>query len=627
MAVPDVKAWNEPQPCGPIMDDPAKNIQESGDEAKRENKKRVLAPSTPSPRKRRHVEEPIIDPKTSTNLSIRRPELPPSLQPGASKLLQALKAKSKDVSTSQSNETATASDVNLFAGGSSSTRDAESLTIIEKLEMGPYEHTPPSQDPTFNTFDPHSLIRLSARAASHEDLCEFLRGRYYLSPSVLYSIIRPSKNRQGYDIPVDAEWVTIAVVAERGDIKLQNGSIQTTESSEKDSQNQTEAKTGPKKYTTIRLVDLGGGPSSDKTKSPRGDAYLNMMLFEANSVTTSRETNSRTVERSYKGGSGGAFEQSSKFPEGTVIAICSPRVLRPYQAGRGSSENPHPTMNVLGISPNSASSILVIGKSRDLGHCVATRKDGKPCGSWCDKRLAAVCDFHLQQAVQSRRAGRAEFSVGTSGAPSNPGRKDPRGGYDPSKKQGLIPVGAQAVPSSAQGLSGDTGAMYIIGTQVVRPTKGGGDEFVSENIGRGRQEKNKRRKEREEEEERLNSLLSRDGGLSSGAKALAQARASSGGSDYQALKAKDKPTRVAFSAEALKRIGFDPTSSKQVASDADVKRKLEALEGLQRPSKKILLGKRPASKIPESAAALSDSEAVSVPPKTDEEDSELEFED
>jgi minichromosome maintenance protein 10 len=168
---------------------------------------------------------------------------------------------------------------------------------------------------------------------SHEDVSEFLRGRYYLSPSTLYSIARPSKNRQGYDIPVEAEWVTIAVVAERGDIKLQNVSIRTTEEvkGSKDAKGENGRPAGPKKYTTIRLIDLGSVSSNEKAKSTRGDAYLNMMLFEAESVTTSRESTSRTVERSYKGGSGGAFEQSSRFPEGSVIAICSPRVLRPYQ--------------------------------------------------------------------------------------------------------------------------------------------------------------------------------------------------------------------------------------------------------------------------------------------------------
>jgi hypothetical protein len=150
-------------------------------------------------------------------------------------------------------------------------------------------------------------------------------------------------------------------------------------------------------------------------------------------------------------------------------------------------------------------------------------------------------------------------------------------GYDPSRKRGLIPVGAQAVPSNSQNLSGDTGAMYIVGTQVVRPSKGAGEEYVSENIGRERQEKSRRQRERGEEEERLNQLLTRDGGLSSGAKALAQVRAATGGVKQQGLGTNEKSTRAAFSAEALKRIGFDPTSSKQIASDVDVKRKVRVI--------------------------------------------------
>jgi len=155
---------------------------------------------------------------------------------------------------------------------------------------------------------------------------------------------------------------------------------------------------------------------------------------------------------------------------------------------------------------------------------------------------------------------------------SKPGRKSD--GYDPSRKQGLIPLGAHAVPSTSQNLSGDTGAMYIFGTRVVRPSRGGSEEWVSENIGRERQEKSKRRKEREEEEERLSQLLIRDGGLSSGAKALAQVRATAEGLKHPEPRENDKPTRVAFSAEAVKRIGFDPTSSKQIVNDVDVRRKV-----------------------------------------------------
>lgn len=36
----------------------------------------------------------------------------------------------------------------------------EDLALIEELEPGPYEHTPPSDDPTFEKVEPHSGIAL-----------------------------------------------------------------------------------------------------------------------------------------------------------------------------------------------------------------------------------------------------------------------------------------------------------------------------------------------------------------------------------------------------------------------------------------------------------------------------------
>ena len=140
--------------------------------------------------------------------------------------------------------------------------------------------------------------------------------------------------------------------------------------------------------------------------------------------------------------------------------------------------------------------------------------------------------------------------------------------FDPSKKTGLLPVGAQAVPTEARNLSGDTGAMYVVGSQVFRPAQGDGDEFVSEKLGRAREDRVKRKKDRDEEEERLGQLLARDGGLSNGAKALAQVMGSSSG------KPGANSTKSAFSAEAVKRIGFDPTASRKTVNDGDLKRKV-----------------------------------------------------
>ena len=73
---------------------------------------------------------------------------------------------------------------------------------------------------------------------------------------------------------------------------------------------------------------------------------------------------------------------------------------------------PHPTDNILAVTPESAESIAIIGSAQDLGMCKVLRRDGKVCGTWTDKRVSDVCDWHLTNAVQRQRAGRAEFSAG-----------------------------------------------------------------------------------------------------------------------------------------------------------------------------------------------------------------------
>ncbi|KAG8770329.1 hypothetical protein FRC20_004080 [Serendipita sp. 405] len=634
------------------------NLSDSPPETLKGNRKRVLVAGTPSPRKRKREEDDTAS-RPAPTLHLRRPELPPMATVRASNLLASLQSGSKPLVGGEDDTGTPVIDYSA-SNRNGVQRDAETLAIIEKLEMGPYDHPTLEEDPGFQTLEPHSNIRLSKRTLPHEDVSDFMRGRYFLSPSLIYSLARPSTNRQGYELPVDNEWVTIAIVAERGDIKLSQGGIRSTTPEKTDrkekgkekgvkeeGKEEEERRIGPRKYATVRLVDFGTASSEGKGKAVRGDAHLNMMLFEADSVSTVRESGSRRVERTYKGGSGGAFEQSSKYAAGSVIAICSPRILKPYQVGRGGGEKPHPTSNVLGITPTSGSSIIVIGTSKDLGHCSANRRDGKPCGSWCDRRVAAICDYHLQQAVQSRRAGRAEFSASTMGMSNQSTRARNTSTFDPSRKVGLLPVGAQAVPSDSQNRSGDTGAMYVVGSQVVRSARGGGDEFVAEKLGREREEKVKRKREREEGDERLKELLARDGGLSNGAKAIAQSRAmtTNGGthsltkstsltaitaSSSSSLGLGNKQGKGAFSAEAVKRIGFDPTASKRVVSDADVKRKLGVLESLQRPAKGARLGKRPstASSVASSTkSALEDplDESVGPEPSADEE-SELEIE-
>lgn len=576
-------------------------------------RKRVLAPATPSPRKRKHVEN--LDFQHIPSETFRRPTLPLIQGPGPSNILSALKIGQPDDENERANEHKT-SKLDII-------RDSSDMTIIERLKMGPYQFSATSEDPTFDSVEPHSSIRLVRRLIPHNEVSDFLTGRYYLSPSLLYSIARLSANRQGYELPLDGEWVTIAVVAERGDVKLSSSGQSHTLINGAPQEGQISGESlqkAPKKYIAIKLIDFSAQSRINDENNLRGDAFLNLMLFEADSMTTvQQENSSKSVNRTYSGGSGGAFENSARFSEGCVIAICSPRLLRPYKSSGGNDVTVHPRNNILGITPTSPSSIIIIGKSRDLGQCTAKRRDGQSCGSWCDRRVSAVCDYHLQEAVKSRRAARPEFAIGTTGFSREPkSRVKPQ--FDPIRKHGLLPIGPQAIPSDARNSQADTGAMYIIGDQVIKPSRGGGDEFVFEKLGREREAKLMRQKGREEEEERLNSLLKRDGGLSNGAKALAQIRNSKTPQDASLNpKGIARTSRGAFSAEALKNIGFDPSANKRPTDAAALKRKVELLGNIQASSRHISLQKPPTQR--EKGHCLD----VGGTGDNDDDDSDLEF--
>ena len=86
-------------------------------------------------------------------------------------------------------------------------------------------------------------------------------------------------------------------------------------------------------------------------------------------------------KRNYKGGSGGAYEKFWKAREGTVVAILNPKIMKPWQ---GYGSGPNPNSNVLTLTPESAESMIVLGRAKDLGACQAKKKDGKLCGAWCD---------------------------------------------------------------------------------------------------------------------------------------------------------------------------------------------------------------------------------------------------
>ncbi|KAF9054063.1 hypothetical protein BJ165DRAFT_1337984 [Panaeolus papilionaceus] len=647
----------------------------------------ILAPPTPSPRKKRKV-----DPKDQRTRgpSIRQPNFQPASKafssslskdkkdkaeaekyapPAPSKLLSNLasvtarrKDDDEEVPVSRSvgfTETPKVIPVKEQFGAK---RD-ERLALIEELEPGPYEHNPPSDDPLFEKVEPHSGIHLISRSLPHEDLSDYLVGRYFLSPSKLYSCIRLLPDKQGYEVPVGGDWVTIAVIAERGPIKFTRAPIALEKEDDEDNKkdywrkknNQPEPEKKGKRFINFKLIDFGArtsGSSATGGKAViRGDAFLNLLLFEADRVEV-MEGADGSVEKVYRGGSKGAYERFADVKEGDVVALLNPKILKPFQK---SNDRPHPVDNVLAVTPESGTSIIVIGRARDLGRCNARRQDGKVCGSWCDKRVSDVCEFHVQVAVKRRRAARPEFTAGTSGMSSTSTHKR-NPAFDPQRQYGLI-------PDEPKG-----GSTYVLSGHVVAGTSSDPRTmFAAENMGREGQAKAKRRLDAQADAA-LKKLLMRD---KDGMKAVMAARefakkekaeavtkdaASKTGAgakgkqkadDAKSAKRKrvvfdgtddegsgeeafddamqEKSKTTSYSASIIKSLGFDPSvkpGQKRSTHDG-AQKKLEALEAVRTSRTDIALGPRPGPRIRSGVFAPKDNIPKELPVSLDDSDDDL----
>ncbi|KAG0694889.1 hypothetical protein DFH29DRAFT_297665 [Suillus ampliporus] len=483
------------------------------------------------------------------------------------------------------------------------------LAIVEQLDVGPVDHKPPLDDPHFERLEPNSGIRLSSRLLPHDDLQEYLRGRYYLSPSKFYSCIRLLPNQSGYDVPVEGDWITIAVVAERGPVRTTRAPVDIAPDDDgratddeggsngndrkdgngsrtQDPQKQKPSKSHGKKYVNMKLIDFGARSRSSSAggASIRGDAFLTLLLFEADSFDRVTDDDGK-VRKVYTGGSKGAFEAMSKLKEGDVVALLNPRVLKPFQRNNKTGK-PHPTENILAIVPESAESVAVIGRAQDLGMCKVLKRDGKTCGSWTDKRVSDVCDWHLTNAVQR-----------TSGMTTTSSKKR-KADYDPQRQWGLQ-------SSEASGSRGGNATYVVSGHVVSGSNRDVSSTFVAESMGREGQARAKRKLVQDADRE-LKGLLERD---KEGMRAVVKAReigamtakrTSDGASESDDAKTSKAPqTKLAYSADIIKKLGFDPASKtgQKRAVQSAVQDKIVALAAVRESRKKFNLGPRPGPRV------------------------------
>jgi minichromosome maintenance protein 10 len=170
-----------------------------------------------------------------------------------------------------------------------------------------------------------------------------LDSRYHVSPSVLYAICHVSRDGSAYKVPLDADWVTIAVVCDATHRTSQGKEYERSEWDSDDEERQLQRELSGqapdperakkrkrtavgrkgKSFTIFKLTTV---PSRASGLEAGGDAMVNLLLYEADSV---RQGPDGKVH--YKGGSGGAWEEwHSKLSVGSVIAVMNPKVIKPY---------------------------------------------------------------------------------------------------------------------------------------------------------------------------------------------------------------------------------------------------------------------------------------------------------
>lgn len=109
-----------------------------------------------------------------------------------------------------------------------------------------------------------------------------------------------------------------------------------------------------------------------------------------------------------------AYTRFWKLTPGTLIAILNPSIMPP-PPGKADTGRFSLVLN------SGDDTILEIGTSQDLGWCKSIKKDGKPCGSWVDKKHTEYCEWHIDRVVESTRRGRME--VNGMSVPYAPGGK------------------------------------------------------------------------------------------------------------------------------------------------------------------------------------------------------------
>lgn len=289
-----------------------------------------------------------------------------------------------------------------FTAGGGSSQNIGRPASPTRPSSAPHAAPAPEESTDEAGFDSFSGLHLLRRVTPHPTVSRYLAQKtIFQLPELLKTIVSPD-----YEPPeVEGDWVVVATICSKSDPRSVG-------------QN-TGAKDTGKKYMVMQLTDLKW--------------EIELFLF------------------------GAGFERFWKLPVGTVVALLNPGVMKPRNKDSGRFS--------LTISDDAADCLLEIGFARDLGFCRSTKRDGKQCGTWIDKRHTHFCAFHVEQTVKKARVSRAEVNSMTSlFSPPKKGTLKPRkflsargaGGRAKERDDGLLQEGPIAdVPQRLGGAGGN----------------------------------------------------------------------------------------------------------------------------------------------------------------------------
>ncbi|KAI6876189.1 hypothetical protein KC338_g342 [Hortaea werneckii] len=232
-----------------------------------------------------------------------------------------------------------------------------------------------SKDESNSSYDPFSELHLSKRHIPHPVVAREMNGKeIYPLPRLLKEVKAPH-----YDPPDCAEdFVVFGILASKSSPYDQK----------------------PQHKTTSSTSGGGGGETSQEDPLPPPTAAEEAL--PRNKFMVLHLTDLKWELDCFLFGT--AFDQFWKLVPGTLLAILNPAILPPKKpntdTGRFSLK--------LGSSDDC---IMEVGSARDLGFCTATRRDGRECGGWVDRRRTEVCEFHLNAFVERQRKGRMEVNT------------------------------------------------------------------------------------------------------------------------------------------------------------------------------------------------------------------------